>query len=56
MINISFSEQISKTGNFDAKLKLRQNKQNFMSRFLELKSINRKLRQDQIAEELGYSS
>ena len=49
------SEQISKTGNLDANLILRQNKLDLMSRFMELKSINPKLGQDQIAKEVSYS-
>ena len=56
-MNDTFSlEQISRTGNLDANLIPRQYKLDFMSRFMEPKSINPKLRQDQKAKELGYSS
>ena len=40
----------------DANLKLRQYKLNLMSRFMEIKSVNPKVMQDQIAKELGCSS
>ena len=55
-MNNTFSlEQISKTGNLDANLILRQYKLDLMSRFMEMKSNNPKLTQKQIAKGLGYS-
>ena len=40
-MNITFSvEQISKTGNFESELKLRQNKLDLMSRFMQLSYTN----------------
>ena len=56
-MNITFSlEQISKTGNLDSNLILGQNKLDLMARFIYIKSVNSKLRQDQIAKDLGCSS
>ena len=49
-------QQISQTGNFDAKLISRQNTLDLMARFMEVKSVNHRLRQDQIAKDLGFSS
>ena len=49
-------EQISKTGKLDANLILRQYKLDLMSQFMELESSNPKVRQDQKAKELSYSS
>ena len=49
-------EQVSKTGKPDSNLILRQYKLDLIARFMELKSINPKSRQDQIAKELGCSS
>ena len=55
-MNNTFSlEQISKTGNLDANLILRQYKLDIMARFMETKSNNPKLTQKQIAKSLGYS-
>ena len=48
-------EQISKTGNFDSNLIPRQYKLDLMVRFMEIKSVNPKLRQDQIAKKLACS-
>ena len=48
-------EQISKTGILDAKLILRQYKQDLMARFMENKFINPKIKQKQTAKEMGYS-
>ena len=45
MNNIFSLEQISKTGNLDANLILRQYKLDLMSRFMEMKSNNPKLTQ-----------
>ena len=48
-MNNTFSlEQISKTGNLDANLILRQYKLDIMARFMETKSNNPKLTQKQI--------
>ena len=53
-MNNTFSlEQRSKTSNFDSKLILRQNKLEFLARFMEIKSVNTKLKQGAIAKELG---
>ena len=55
-MNNTFSlEQISKTGNLDANLILRQYKLDLMSRFMEMKSNNPKFTQKQISKELGFS-
>ena len=48
-------KQISKTGNLDANLMSRQNKLDLMARFMDIKSVKPRLRQDQIAKELGCS-
>ena len=56
-MKITFSlHQISQTGNIDNILILRQNKIDLMARFMEIKPVNPKLRQDQIAKELRCSS
>ena len=56
-MNSTFSpEQISKTGNLDIKLILRQCNFRLMARFLEIKSVNPKLKQNQIAKKLSHSS
>ena len=56
-MNNTFSlEQISKTGNLDSNLILRQYKLNLIARFMEIKSVNPKIRQDKIAKEVGCSS
>ena len=47
---------MSKKNNLDSNLKLRQYKQDLWARFLQINSVNRKLKQDQIAKELGCSS
>ena len=50
-MNITFfSEQISETGNLSFNLILRQHKLYLMTRSMEIKSGNPKLRQDQIAK------
>ena len=52
-MNNTFSlEQISKTGNVDANSILLQHKLDLMARFMEIESINPKLKQ----KELGCSS
>ena len=48
--NTFSSQKISQTGNLDGNLILRQYKLDQMARCMELKSINRRLRQDQIAK------
>ena len=56
-MNNTFSlEQISKTGSLIRNLKTRQYKFVLMARFVEIKSLNPGLRQDQIAIEIGCSS
>ena len=56
-MNNNFSlEQISKTDDLDSNLILRQYKLDLMARFMEIKSVNPKLKQNQIAKELGCSS
>ena len=47
---------MSETGSLDVNLILRQYKLYSMGRLMEIKSDNPKLRQDQIAKEIGYSS
>ena len=49
-------EQISKTGNRVSDLITRQFKLHLMARFMELKSVNPRLRQDQRAKEIGCST
>ena len=56
MKNTFLQEQISKICNLDSNLMLRQYKVDLMARFMELKSVNPKLNQNQIAKELGFSS
>ena len=56
-MNNTFSlEQISRTGNLDANLILLQHKLDLMARFMEMKSVNPKIKRKEIARELGYSS
>ena len=53
-MNNTFSlEQISKTGNLNADLILRQYKLDIMARFMERKSECPRLTQEQICKELG---
>ena len=55
-MNYTFSvEHISITGNLDARLIIRQNKQDSMSRFMDIKRIKPKLTQKQLAKKLGFS-
>ena len=56
MKNTFYLEQISKTGNLDSNLISRQYKFDLMARFMEIKTVNAKLKQNQIAKELGYST
>ena len=56
-MNKTFSlEQISELGNLDSDLRLSQYKLDLMARFMEIKSLNPKLKQSEIAKELGCSS
>ena len=56
-MNNSFSlHQIQKTSNFDANLISRQNKLNLMADFMRTKYENPKMRQSEIAKQLGLSS
>ena len=56
-MNKTFSlEQISRTGEVDANSILRQHKLGLMARFLEMKTVNPKMKQKEIAKDLGYSS
>ena len=56
-MNNAFSlQQISQTVNLDSNLITRQYKLDLMARFMEIKSMSPKLRQDQIAKVLGCSS
>ena len=56
-MNKTFSlEKISRTGNRAAKLILRKHMPDSMARYMEIKSINPKMKQKEIAKELGYSN
>ena len=56
-MNNSFSlQQIQKTSNLDANLISRQYKLNLMAVSLKVKSENPKLKQSEIANQLGLSS
>ena len=56
-MNNTFSlQQMSQTGNVYSVLILRQHKFDLIARFLEIKSMNRKLTQKELAKELGYST
>ena len=56
-MNNSFSlQQIQKTGNLDANLLSRQYKLNLMADFLKVNYKNPKLKQSQIADQLGLST
>ena len=56
MKSTCFSERISKTGNLDVILITRHFELDLKARFVEIKSINRRLRQDGISKKLGCSS
>ena len=49
-------EQISRVRNIDANLKLRHQKLDLLARFMEINSINLKMKQKETEKELGYSS
>ena len=56
-MNNSFSlQQIQKTSNLDANLISRQNKLNLMADFMRVKYENPKMKQSEIANQLGMSS
>ena len=56
-MNNSFSlQQIQKTSNLDANLISRQYKLNLMADFMRLKYENRRMKQSQIANEIGLST
>ena len=56
IINNFSLEQISRTSNLDSSLIQRQYKLDLLPRFMKIKSINPKLRQDEMAEKLSCSS
>ena len=49
-------EQINRTGNLDANLLLHEDKLPLRARFMEIKTINPKMKQKELAKELGFSS
>ena len=56
-MNTTFSlERLSKTGIFDCILILLQYKIDLMTRFMKVRSVNIKLKQNEIAKALDYSS
>ena len=56
MNNNSSSQQVSRTSNFDANLISKQYNLNPMADFLRMKYENPKLKQSQLANQLGYST
>ena len=48
-------EKISKTGNLDSNLMLRQHKLDLMCKFTEIRFTNPKLTQKQIAKQIWFS-
>ena len=54
-MNTYLLEHISRNGNLDNNLILRQYKLDLMCRFLETKSNNPKLTQKEIAKQIGFS-
>ena len=56
MNNTSSLQQIQKTSNLDANLISRQYKLNLMADFMKVKYENPKLKQSEIANQLGLSS
>ena len=56
-MNNSFSlQQISRTGNLDSNLISRQYKLNLLADFMRVKNENPKIKQSEIADQLGYST
>ena len=56
-MNNSFSlQQIQKTSNLDANLTYRQNKLKLMANFMKVKYENPKMKQSEIANQIGLSS
>ena len=56
-MNNSFSlQKISKAGIFDSNLISHQHELNLMAKFMQIKFENSKLKQSEIAEQLGYTS
>ena len=56
-MNITFSlQQLQKTSNLDANLISRQYKLNLLVDFMRMKYENPKLKQSQMANQLGYST
>ena len=56
MNNPFFLQQLSRASNFDASLISRQYKLNLMAAYMRLKYENLKLKQSEIANQIGYSS
>ena len=52
----SLDQKHRKTGDHNADLIMRQYKSESMAKFMEIKSVNPRLKQDQIAKELGCLS
>ena len=56
-MNNNFSlQQISRTGNLDSNLIYRQYKLNLMADFMQVKYENPKMKQSEVANQLGYST
>ena len=56
-MNNTFSlEQISRAGSLDSNLITREYKLDLMARLMKIKSVSPKMKQNQTAKELGYSS
>ena len=53
---IFYREQTSRAGDLDANSILRQDKLDLMARFMEIESVNLRMKQKKIAEELSYST
>ena len=56
MNNIFSLQQISRTGNLDSNLVSRQYQLNLMTDFMRMKYENPRLKQSEIANQLGYST